>query len=136
VNPEVEGIRQLLRALAEVRDGPFYSLWVDMTYRVKQPMPQFVFRIFQVNDGINAVLSVNVSAYRADGAEVSWGVGLNTVDSLNVYGGIEIDDKDGTREVFECSEIAASPKMAAEIIRRFAQEVCAQRHWFDMADAP
>lgn len=132
MNPETDGIRLLLRALAEVRDGPFYSLWVDLTHRLQKLTPEIGFRISQVSDNENVCLGVGVTAIREDGLDVSWSVGLSTATGrLIIAGSVEITDDNGTREVFTRSAEAASLQKAAELIRTYASEVCAQPQWFD-----
>ena len=132
MNAEVNGVRVLLRTLAEVRDGPFYTLWVELTHRLKRLTPQIGFRISQVADCEDACLGVGVSATREDGLELDWYVGLTTSpDNLQVTGAIAITDDTGSREVFTRSAAAANPQLAADLVRNYAAEVCAQLHWFD-----
>ena len=66
----IDGVKLAIRALAELRDGPFYGLWVDLTYLIKHPLPQIDVRVFRIGDGTDAVVGVSVSAQRADGKEV------------------------------------------------------------------
>ena len=129
---DLYSVREILRALAEVRDGPFYSLYVDLTYRIKQPVPTINFRIFQVADSHEAVLGVGVSAIRPDGADVGWSLGIETASgSLVITATVEISNKQGTHEVFVLSADTTDPRQASTLIRTYASEVCAERHWLD-----
>lgn len=125
---DVGGIRAIFRALAEVRDGPFYSLWVELTYRIKHPLPGIGFRIYKVADSVEAALGVWVSAVRPDGAEVSWSVVLKTTsESIVITASVDISDDDGTRQVFGRSADTGDAGEASTLIRVFAGEVCAKR---------
>ena len=127
---DVSGIRGIFRALAEARDGPFYSLWVELTYRIKHPLPDIGFRIYKVADSVETALGVWVSAIRPDGAEVSWAVGLETTsESLTITASVDISDDDGTHQVFERSTDTKDASEASTVIRAFAGEVCAKREF-------
>ena len=124
---DVESVREILRTLAEVRDGPFYSLWVELTYRIKHPLPQIGFRIFQVADSAEAILGVGVSATRPDGAEIGWSVGLETAPgSLVVSASVDLSDDKGNQEVFVRRADTQSCAEASKLIRKYASEVCAE----------
>jgi hypothetical protein len=125
---DVGGIRGIFRALAEARDGPFYSLWVELTYRVGHPVPDIGFRIYKVADSVEATLGVWVSAIRPDGAEICWSVCLETAsESLIITASVDISDDDGTRPVFERSADTHDAGEASTLIGVFAGEVCAKR---------
>ena len=124
---DLDSVRTTLRTLAEVRDGPFYSLWVGLPRDNACPMPQIDFRIYQVADSADTSLSIWVSAIRADGAEVSWGVSLITTSkSFVVTALVEISDGDTTHEVFTRSADTRNSNEASRLIHQFANEVCAE----------
>lgn len=143
MNPETDGTRRLLRALAEVRDGPFYSLWIGLQKQtaaagdsretpMRHPLPGIGFRIYQCADSEEAWLVIGVSAVRRDGIEISWSVGVQTApDTLEVIAAIENTDDQGTSTLHECSAAAANPHEASVLVRAYAQEICGQRQWFD-----
>ena len=127
---DVDGVRAILRALAEARDGPFYALFVDLTAVIKKPLPQLGFRIYRVADSDQAMLGLWVSAIRPDGPEVSWSLVLETPPgSLVVTASIEISDDEGTHEVFKRSAETAHLSEAPSLISRYAVEVCAERRF-------
>ncbi len=125
---DVGSIRGIFRALADARNGPFYSLWVELTYRIKHPVPGIGFRIYKVTDSVEAMLSVWVSAIRPDGSEVSWSVSLQTAsESLIISASVNVADDDGIYQVFERSAGTKDAKEASTLLRVFAGEVCAKR---------
>ena len=129
---DVDSIREVLRALAEVRDGPFKSLHTDLTYRIQRPLPQINFRIYQVADSKEAYLVVGVSATRPDGEEVSWSLSIETsAGSLIVTAAVEVSYEQGYRQVFERSESTTDSRQAASLIHAYAVEVCRERRWFE-----
>ena len=124
---DVESVREILRALAEVRDGPFYSLYIELNQRIRHPAPELGFRIYKVAYNAEATLGVWLSAIRPDGAEVGWSVSLETVQgSLIVSASVEISDDKGTRGVFAREVETKSCAEASRLIREYASEVCAQ----------
>ena len=128
---EVEGIREILRALAEARDGPFYSLWVELTYRVRHPLPRIEFRIYQAADSAETLLSVWVSATRPDGIEVGWSVGLETTPrALIIWATVDFSDDQGSHEVLELYTETQDAGEAAAQIGVYAGTVCAERDVF------
>jgi len=143
MNPETDGTRRLLRALAEVRDGPFYSLSVGLQKQtaatgearetpMRVPFPEIGFRIYQCADSEEAWLVIGVSAVRKDGIEITWSVGVQTApDALKVIAAIENSDDQGTSTLHERSAAAANPLEASVLVRAYAQEICSQRQWFD-----
>lgn len=129
------GVREILRALAEARDGPFYNLWLDVQVRIRSPLPDIGFRIYQ-SDAIDAQVSVWVSAVRSDGNQVCWGVGVETRgDEFEVFGEISEDDDRGSHEVFWVSDRSTDLKRAAEMIGDFARQVCARRECLETPGA-
>ena len=129
---DIDSVRAILRALAEVRDGSFYSLYVDLTYRKAHPLPQIGFRIYQVANSHEAVLGVGVSVTRPDGTIVSWSLSIETsARSLDISGTVELTDDNGSREVFVRSAETADLQQVANLIHNVADEVCAQKHWFE-----
>ena len=124
---DLDSVRELLRTLAEVRDGPFYALWAKLPRHSGRPMPRFDFRIYQVADGTDASLNIGVSVTRSDFAEVSWGVSLiTTPKSFVVTASVEILDGDNIQEVFARSADTRDSREAARLIRQFADEACAE----------
>lgn len=66
---------------------------------------------------------------------MGWGVSLRaSPERLTVHGGVEITDDSGVVEVFTLTGDPADAGEAAELIRRYAAEVCAQRAWMDEGD--
>jgi hypothetical protein len=132
MNPEIDGVCQLLRTLAEVRDGAFYSLWIALTHRVKHPVPEIGFRIYQVADADDAYLVIGVTATRKDLRDITWSVALQTArDCLRVEATIEVTDDDGSHELFARQATVATPYAASETVRAYATEICHQIKWFD-----
>jgi hypothetical protein len=127
---DLESVRHILRTLAEVRDGPFYSLWIDLGYRIKHPSPNIGFRIYRVADSAEAYLVVWVSATRADQVEVCWSVTIQTThESLIITAGVEITDDNGTHQEYERTAETMDWRQACVLIRGYASEVCAERSW-------
>ena len=126
---DVDALRNVLRALAEVRGGPFYSLYVDLSYRYKDTVPTNIgFRIDRAADNLNARLVVAVSITRPDGIGICWSVSLQTsAESLHITASVASSDDHGWREVFERSANTTDSQQAANLIRMFANEVCAKR---------
>ena len=124
---DLESVREILRTLAEVRDGPFYSLWSGLPRQSGRPMPQIDFRIYQVADSSDASLSIWVSTIMTDGVEVTWGVSLITSPkSFLVTALVEIFDDDKPHEVLARSADTQDSGEASRLIRKFANEVCAE----------
>ena len=126
----LQAVREVLRALADVRDGPFYRLWVDLTSIVTTPLPAIGFRIFRVADRPDAVAVVVVSMRRSDGVDVCWSLSVETAtDSLHITGSVELTTDDGIDEVFSRSRTSTDAPAAVETIHAFAREVCGERSW-------
>jgi hypothetical protein len=114
----LDAVREILRAIAEVRDGSFYRLWVDLTYQIKHPIPTIGFRIYQVADSDEAILGVWVSAVLPDGAEISWSVSLHTAsEDIGVETSVSITDDDSTREVYGQVAHTTDPGEASSLLR-------------------
>jgi hypothetical protein len=131
----VSDLRHVLRALAEVRDAEFYSLWVLLTRLWKQPLPDIEFRIYQMADSAEAHIVVCVDGTRPDGTEVNWGLTVTTADDkLIVDGSVGVRglDSDGS-EAFRTSADTSDPEQAARLIHAIAAEVCSQRKWLSTA---
>ena len=127
---DVDALGKVLRALAEARDGPFYSLYVDLSYRFKNSSPNFGFRIYRLADSVGAMLAVGVSVTRPDGTDIGWSLSLTTSPgSMLVTACVEITDDHGTDEVFERSVSATDCHEASTLISTLASEVCAERQW-------
>lgn len=124
-----EDFRVVLRALAEARDGPFYDLYVHLPW-TRPAIPTIDFRIFKM-DSQDARVVVGVDGQRPDGFGVTWSLGLDvTSTGFEVSARVEITDKAGNvDEVFRLSDEGASASDAADLIRRYSSEVCAQRSW-------
>jgi len=127
-----EDLRAVFRALAEARDGDFYRLYVDLTYAWPRPIPMIEFRVFQVADSVDALVALGVDGHRPDGSLVRWGVSLRaSPQRLTIHGTVEITDDSGVFEVFKLAGDPADAAEAAELTRRYAAEVCAQRGWME-----
>ncbi len=133
----MSSIREVLRALAEVRDGDFYPLWIDVMRQVhKPPLPQIGFRIYQVADSSDAMVTVWVGATRSDGNDVNWGVSVQTDgDTLLVTGEISVGDDLGSCKIFSLSDRSTDAARTAELVRHFAQEICARRECLETTEA-
>jgi hypothetical protein len=126
----VDDVREVLRALAEVRDANFYPLWVGLVRDWPDPLPEIEFRIYQVADSIDAVAVVAVEATRPDGTEFSWSVSLTARSAdLIVEGSIDSrSSRDVISEWFSESVETQDPTQAADLIRTLAAEVCRRRY--------
>ena len=126
----LQAVRAVLRALADVRDGPFYRLWVDLTYLVQTPLPTIDFRIFRVADGDDAMVGVGVSMRRSDGADVGWSISVETsASALHLTSSVAVTTDDGTLEVYSKSHTSHDTEDAVETIHAFARDVCNERSW-------
>jgi hypothetical protein len=135
---KMDGAREILRALVDVRDGPFYLLWVDLTdllwgrlpdaVRVAAGLPNIEFRIYQSEGNKDTYTAVSVSGRRQDGAGLSWGVTLRTADhEMEISGEAAIEVRQESREIFSVSERTNDTARAAELIKSIAAQVCARR---------
>src|ERR1700754_4277338 len=98
---DLDNIREVLHALSEARDGVLYSLFVDLTHLIRQPVPKIEFRIFRMSDSDEVAITVGVSGIRSDGTEVCWSLTMETrAGSLVITGCIEISVDGGYHEVF------------------------------------
>ncbi len=127
----VGDVRVVLRALAEVRNGEFYRLWVTLTRCWPKPLPRIEFRIYPVAESADGHVVVVVDGTRPDGAEFNWGLTVTTRQhSLIIEGSIGMLPADGDgSELFSTSSETADPQQAADIIHAVAAEVCAHRGW-------
>ncbi|WP_194820380.1 hypothetical protein [Nocardia sp. XZ_19_385] len=122
----------MLRALAEARAGPFYSLWIHLGYAVHRQSPKIEFRIHQVFPSDGAYLVLYVSAIRQDQMDVHWSLTLAVSgESIKISAHVEVETDSGHDEVFERCAVVHSATDAVQAIERFAAAVCAERHWFD-----
>jgi hypothetical protein len=125
---DVDAIREIFRALTEARDGPFYSLWVELTPSITHPVPEIGFRIYKVADSAETMLGVWVCAIRPDGAEVCWSIRVETnPGSLVIGASVEVSDDRGTFAALERSTETQDAGEAADRIREYAPGVCAER---------
>ena len=128
-------IRNVLRALAEARDGPLYSLYVDLSHRAAQP-PTIGFRIYSVADSDEVRVALGVEWQRSDGLPVSWGVTVETAGiEIVVTGGVEIERASGYEAVVEYSDRTTDPERAPELVRRIAADVSAYRECIESTGA-
>ncbi len=127
---QLTAVRGVLRALAGVRDGAFYRLWVDLTAIADRPLPDLTFRIFQIADSDDAIATLGVGMMRSDGAEVCWSLSVATTpQGLVVTGSVELTTDAGVEEVHRISHTASEPARAGELIRACADAVCRERAW-------
>lgn len=137
----IGGLRIILRALVEARNGPFGTLWDDLldglwtqlpeAVRINSSIPKIEFRIYPVGDDSNVLVTVGVSAKRPDGIELSWCLTVQTEgDEVVVAGEVAIGDDD---EVFSTSEQTNDPVRAAQHIASIAEKVCAHRDGLEQA---
>ncbi len=120
-------VRHVLRALAEARDGPLYSLYVHLTHCAARP-PSIGFRIYQVAESEDVRVVAGVEYERPDGVGMCWSVAVQTVDNeVVVEGSVEVERATGHEDVVELSERTADPARAAALVRQFAAEVSAHR---------
>jgi hypothetical protein len=129
---DVEIIRNILRTFADVRNGPFYSLYVNLMNHAKNPVPSIDFRIYPVAESTQAYLVVAVTGTRPDGVEVCWSISLETEQiSLVITAAIEVSEDHGWREVFRRSAHTLDSQEASTLIRSLGREVCAELRWFE-----
>lgn len=127
---ELQTVRDVLRALADVRDGSFYRLWVDLTYLVKTPLPKIEFRIMRIADSKDAVANVVVSLTRPDWVEVFWCLSVQTTgEALIVTGSVELETDEGSVEVYTNSQTLHDPADVVDTIHTLADRVCGERSW-------
>ncbi len=130
------GVRDVLRALAEVRDGCFYNLYVELSHIVRQPPPQIDFRIRRIADCDDVIIFVSVSADRTDGINVCWSIVLETrSESLVVAARIELMGDTDVQEVFSLSHTTSDSKIAAAMIHKYSSELCLERDWIAQANS-
>jgi hypothetical protein len=127
----VVDIRVVFRALAEVRNKDFYSLWVLLTRSWPKPLPKIEFRIYPVAESTDTRVVVHVAATRPDGTKFDWGLAVTTwQDSLIIEGSVDMRTPgDDGSEVFSKSGETTDPEQAANLICVIASEVCSQREW-------
>ncbi|MBG0823347.1 hypothetical protein HS048_21695 [Planomonospora sp. ID91781] len=128
----IDGIRVVLRALAEVRDDEFYSLYVLASRGQPKPFPQIEFRIRQVAESADVRVVVHVEAGSPDGTRLGWALTVTTRgDLLIVEGCVEMlaPEDEQWREVFERSAKTSDPREADDLIRAFAAAICSRREW-------
>jgi hypothetical protein len=135
---KLEGAREVLRALLDARDGPFYLLWVDLTdvlwsrlpdaLRTAAGLPNIEFRIYGGEDEGSTCTAVGVSGRRMDGVGLIWTVALRTgAEQMEITGAAEIEEGQSSREIFSVTERTGDTTRAAELIKSIAAQVCARR---------
>jgi hypothetical protein len=126
--PEPDAIRCLLRALANAQVTHFLPLLYKVRERKTRSTAQLNLNILRSDRGKDAAyLVLYVDVTREDSTVVTWSVRLDALpDRVDVSGGVELHDDDGSREVFGRSESAATAIQAAEAIARIAPAVCEQ----------
>jgi len=125
----------VLRALAEARDGPFYNLFVTVTKGARSKSgarpPDIGFRIYRVADGGDACVVLHLSAPRLDDVEQTWTLSVQTDGrALVVSGEVSVENERGSQQLFETSRRTTDETQAASLIHEIAQEVCAYREGF------
>lgn len=127
---ELQAVRDVLRALADVRDGPFYRLYVDLPHPVKKPLKKIEFGIVRIADSKDAVAIVVVSTTRPDWIEVFWSLSVETArEALIVTGSVELETDEGTVEVYTNSQTLHNPANVVDTIHTLADRVCGERSW-------
>ena len=127
---QLQAVRDVLRALADVRDGSFYELWLELTYVVKTPLPKIGFHIRRIADSKDAFAIVHVSLIRPDGVEVLWSVSVETTDkALIITGTVELETDEGTVQVYTNSHSLQDSADIVETIYTLAYHVCSERSW-------
>ncbi len=127
---ELQAVRGVLRALADVRDGPFYNLFADLPYPVNKPQNKIWFRIMRIADSSDAVAIVAVSLTRSDWIEVFWSLSVKTTDeALIVTGSVEVEMDEGTVVVYTNSQTLHDLADVVDRIHTVADEVCSERSW-------
>src|SRR6476620_10557133 len=125
---QLQAVRDVLRALADVRDGSFYRLYVELPF--KEPIPEIGFRIYGIADRPDAFAVVYVSVTRPDCVEVAWSLSLETTDdALIVTGSVELTTDKGTVGVFNNSHTLYDPADVGNKIHILADQVCGERSW-------
>jgi hypothetical protein len=127
---ELQAVRDVLRALGDVRDGPFYKLYVDLPDPVERPHNKIEFRIRRIADNKNAFAFVRVSLTRADWIEVSWSLTVETTDeALIVTGAVELETGEDTVEVYTNAQTLHNLADVKDTIHTLADQVCGERSW-------
>ena len=125
-----QAVKDVVRGLADVRDGSFYRLWVDLTYLVKTPLPKIEFRLRRIADSKDAIAYVVVSLTRPDWIEVFWSLTVETTgEALIVTGSIELDTGEEAIEVYTNSQTLHDPADILDTIHTVADQVCSERSW-------
>jgi len=128
MSSDSDAVRLCLRAFADAQATQFLSLWGKLSQRAGRPIPPIQFHIYPSDVGRDAAYVVLAAeASRTDGLQITWSVRLNaSPERLEVSGGIEVTDDDGSREVFGRTETTTNSAQAAEFLARLSAEVCAQ----------
>ena len=127
---ELQAVRDVLRALGDVRDGPFYKLYVYLPDPVERPHNKIEFRIRRIGDNKNAMAYVMLSLTRADWIEVSWSLTVETTDkALIVTGTIELETGEDTVEVYTNAQTLHNLAEVKGTIHTLAEQVCGERSW-------
>ena len=131
---ELDAIRQCLRSFADAQVAEFYPLWNRINQRLGRIVTPVQFHIHRSDVGRDAayvVLAVDVP--RADGAQITWSVRLNaSPEQLEVVGGVEVTDDEGSHELFSRKAIATTADQAAKLITTFSAEVCSQDEYAEL----
>jgi hypothetical protein len=124
-------VQLVFRALAEARDKDFYTLWCDLTYIWRSPLPVISFRIYQIADTADARVALWVTGTRPDRTEYTWSLGVDArSDGLTVETSIGAGSPTGPPgddELFSRSAETGDATRAAELVRSMAAELCGQR---------
>ena len=122
-------MRAAMRALADARDGPFYSLYCALPHANHHPT--IGFRISQVADSDDARVVVSVSTEEPGGVGFAWFIAVTaTSDEVLVEAMIELDDDGRSSEVFERSARATTADEIVDTIGGLSALVCSQRTWW------
>jgi len=127
---EIQAVNDVLRALADVRDGPFYNLYVDLPQPVERPPKKIDFRIGRIAFSKHAVAGVTVSLTRSDWIEVWWSLAVETTaEALIISGQVGLDVDEGSVEVYKNSVTLHDPAYILGTIHTMADQVCNERSW-------
>jgi hypothetical protein len=127
---DVEAVRAVLRALADVRNGEFQRLLRE--FEKLGLRPDLWSRLSRLANDRGASLGLGISAERDDGVEVNFSIVCLVDDTLTVTAQVELTDTEGRwSEAFAVSEETNSSTAASELIHNFASDLRDQVNWLE-----